>query len=38
MSKNASKIVSYDMGGVSLIERYCDKCLISGNENKKEAA
>jgi hypothetical protein len=32
------KIVSYDMDGVSLIERYCDKCLISGNENKKETA
>jgi hypothetical protein len=36
--KMPTKIVSYDMDGVSLIERYCDKCLISGNENKKEAA
>lgn len=36
--KMPTKIVSYDMDGVSLIEIYCDKCLISGNENKKEAA
>jgi mono/diheme cytochrome c family protein len=26
-----TKIASYDMGGISLIEKYCDKCIVKIN-------
>jgi mono/diheme cytochrome c family protein len=26
-----TKIASYDMGGISLIEKYCDKCIAKVN-------
>jgi hypothetical protein len=28
-----TKIASYDMDGISLIERYCDKCMEKANLN-----
>jgi hypothetical protein len=28
-----TKIASYDMDGISLIERYCDKCIEKANLN-----